>query len=140
NDRFRSFPVDAAAIVLSRCLADLLSSLVGLAVMVALGLAIGWRPDTTPAAAVLALALLLLLRLALLWIGIYVGYGATSVESVASVQILVWPVAFLSSVFVDPATMPTWLAAVAELNPVSGTASTVRDLLGAGSWPGRVVP
>lgn len=140
NDRFRSFPISSAAIVLGRCVADLLSSVVGLAVMVAFGLAIGWRPDTTPGAALAALALLLLLRFALLWVGVYVGYGATSVESVAYVQVLVWPVAFLSSVFVDPATMPAWLAAVAELNPVSATATTVRDLLGTASWPSRVVP
>lgn len=139
NDRFRSFPVHAAAIVLGRCVADLLSSLVGLTVMVLFGLAIGWRPHTTLAASIAALGLLLLLRFALLWVGVFVGYGARSVESVAYVQILVWPVAFLSSVFVDPATMPTWLAAVAELNPVSATASTVRDLLGAGTWPGAVV-
>lgn len=36
--------------------------------------------------------------------------------------------------------MPTWLPAVAALNPVPATASTVRDLLGAGTWPGAVVP
>lgn len=140
NDRFRSLPINAAAIVLGRCIADLLSSVIGLFVMVGFGLAIGWRPETTPAAALTALALLLLLRFALLWIGIYVGYRARSVESVAFVQILVWPVAFVSSVFVDPATMPIWLGALAELNPLSATAVTVRDLLGTVSWPSHVLP
>lgn len=140
NDRFRTYPINAAAIVLGRCLADLLSSLVGLVIMVGFGLAIGWRPDTTVGAALLALGLLLLLRFALLWVGITIGYRAASVESVAYVQILVWPIAFLSSVFVDPASMPVWLGAVAELNPVSATATTVRDLLGSASWPSQVVP
>jgi len=136
TDRFRSLPIHAPSIVLGRCLADLLGSLVGLAVMVSFGLAIGWRPDTTPAAALLALGLLLLLRVSLLWAGIAIGYAATSVESVAYVQILVWPVALLSSVFVDPATMPAWLGTIAQLNPVSATASTVRELLGTTGWPG----
>ncbi|WP_324653345.1 ABC transporter permease [Georgenia sp. H159] len=140
NDRFRSFPISSAAIVLGRCLADLASSLVGLGVMVVFGLVIGWRPDTTPAGAVLALAALLLLRFALLWVGVHIGYGAASVESVAYVQVLVWPVALLSSVFVDPAAMPAWLGTVAELNPVSTTATTVRELLGTATWPDAVLP
>nr|WP_255622492.1 ABC transporter permease [Tessaracoccus sp. OS52] len=140
NDRFRSLPIRATAIVLAKCMADLLNSLVGLAIMIGFGLAIGWRPDTTPAGAVLGLGLLALLRFALLWIGIFVGYRARSVESVAYVQILVWPVAFLSSVFVDPATMPAWLGAVAEFNPVSATATTLRDLLGTVTWSSQVVP
>lgn len=138
NDRFRSLPINSAAIVLAKCIADLLNSLIGLAVMVGFGLLLGWRPDTTVPAALMALALLVLLRLALQWVGIYVGYGARSVESVAYVQILVWPLALLSSVFVDPATMPAWLGAIAEINPVSTTASSVRDLLGTASWPGAV--
>ena len=136
NDRFRTFPIHSAAIVLGRCLADMLSSLVGLTVMVAFGFLLGWRvPDLSPGSASAALALLLLLRFALLWIGLYVGYGAKSVASVAYVQILVWPLAFFSSVFVNPATMPAWLGAVAEFSPVSATASTVRGLLGGTSWP-----
>jgi ABC-2 type transport system permease protein len=139
NDRLRSMPVPATAIVLGRCLADLLNSLVALTVMVGFGLALGWRPDTAPGAVLLALAALLLLRFALLWVGISIGYRASSVESVAYVQILVWPVAMLSSVFVDPATMPAWLGAVVELNPISVTATTVRDLLGTVTWPGQVM-
>lgn len=140
NDRLRTMPVNAAAIVLARCLADLVNSLVALTVIVAFGAILGWRPDTTPPAALLALATLMLLRFALLWVGISIGYQAKSVESVAFVQILVWPFALLSSVFVDPATMPTWLGVVAELNPVSATATTVRDLLGTVTWADHVLP
>lgn len=139
NDRLRSFPVNGASIVLGRCAADVASSLISLAVMVGFGFIAGWRPELTPQAVVTVLLLLLALRFSLLWIGIYVGYGAKSVESVAYVQILVWPVAFLSSVFVNPATMPGWLGTIAELNPVSGTATTVRDLLGSVAWPSQSV-
>lgn len=135
NDRFRSFPINAAAIVLGRCIADMISSLITLTLMVAFAFLIGWRPDTTPGNALLALVLLLLLRFAMLWIGLYIGYGAKSVEAVAYVQILVWPVAFFSSVFVNPATMPAWLGTIAEFNPVSATATAVRELLGAATWP-----
>lgn len=135
NDRFRSFPIGSASIVLGRCIADTISSLVGLTIMVGFGILIGWRPDLSPGPVLLALVLLLLLRFALLWIGICIGYGATSVESVAYVQVLVWPIAFFSSVFVNPATMPSWLGRIAEFNPVSATATAVRDLLGGATWP-----
>ncbi|HCG46679.1 ABC transporter permease [Corynebacterium flavescens] len=134
NDRLRSFPINAASIVLGRCIADMISSLITLAIMVAFALLIGWRPDTTPGNALLAFMILMLFRFAMLWIGLYIGYGAKSVESVAYIQILVWPIAFFSSVFVNPATMPAWLGALAELNPVSATASAVRDLLGSATW------
>jgi ABC-type multidrug transport system permease subunit len=46
------------------------------------------------------------------------------------VQILVWPLGFLSSAFVDPATMPGWLGAIAAWNPLSSTVTAVRDLFG----------
>lgn len=135
NDRLRSYPINGAAIVLGRAAADLISSLISLTLMVAFALAVGWRPDVGVPGAILALVLLLALRFALLWIGIFVGYGARSVESVAYIQIVTWPIAFLSSVFVNPATMPDWLGTLAELNPVSATATAVRELLGATSWP-----
>ena len=135
NDRMRSFPINSTAIVLGRAIADLLSSLISLALMAGFALALGWRPALDAANIALAVGLLLALRFALLWIGIFVGYGATSVESVAYVQILTWPIAFLSSVFVNPATMPGWLGTLAEANPISATATTVRELLGSTSWP-----
>lgn len=134
NDRLRSYPISGVAIVFGRALADLLSSLISLALMVAFAFAIGWRPDLSLDRVLLALALLLLLRFALLWFGIFIGYGAKSVESVAYIQILTWPVAFLSSVFVNPATMPTWLGAIVEFNPISATATAVRQLLGGTQW------
>ncbi|UFN45160.1 ABC transporter permease [Nocardioides okcheonensis] len=139
NDRFRSMPISAAAVPLARCLADMLGSAVGLGVMVLFGLAIGWRPGFGLGGALAAVALLTLLRFSLLWIGLTIGQRSTSVESVAFVQILVWPIAMLSSVFVDPATMPRVLRWVAELNPISATATTLRDLAGTATWSGQAL-
>ncbi|GAB3155464.1 ABC transporter permease [Micromonospora sonneratiae] len=134
NDRLRSLPINSASIVLGRCVADVVSSLATLALLLATGFLLGWRPDVGLLDGLVVLALLLLLRFALLWVGIYVGYGAASVESVAYVQILVWPIAFLSSVFVDPSTMPNWLGTLAEFNPVSATATAIREAVGGGIW------
>jgi ABC-type multidrug transport system permease subunit len=78
--------------------------------------------------------LLLLLRFALLWLGIFMGLMAKGPESVVAVQILVWPFSFLSNVFVDPTTMPSWLGAIARWNPLSATASASRELFMNPGW------
>ena len=138
TDRFRSLPMAPSAVVAGRCLADMLSSVVGLAVLLAAGLAIGWRPAGL-GPAVAAIGLLLLLRLAFLWIGIYLGLVTTDPGAVVAVQILVWPFAFLSNAFVAASVMPGWLATIAEWNPVAGTVTAVRELFGSpvgagGGW------
>ena len=106
TDRFRSMPMAPSAVVLGRSIADMLSSALGLSVMVACGLLVGWRWHGSIGQALLAVGLLLLLRFSLLWVGIFLGLVVKSPESVAAVQILVWPVLFLSNTFVSPETMP----------------------------------
>ncbi len=134
TDRFRSLPMAASAVVFGRCIADMLNSLVGLAIMLVAALLMGWRWHRGIDEALLAICLLLLLRFALLWIGIFIGLSASGPEAVSSVQVLEWPVAFLSSVFVDPATMPSWLGAIAQWNPLSAVATTTRALFGSPGW------
>jgi ABC-2 type transport system permease protein len=117
----------------------MVNSLVSLTMMVGGGLAFGWRWHYGLAAALAAFGLLLLLRFALLWVGIYLGVIASSPQVVTAVQILVWPVGFLSNVFVDPATMPGWLGAIAAWNPLSLTTLATRQFfgnpgLGGTSW------
>lgn len=139
TDRFRSLPMNSAAVVAGRCLADLLYAVIGLGLMILLALALGWRWQGTLLEATGAVGLLLLFRMALLWVGVSLGLAAGSPELVMAVQILIWPVSFLSSVFVDPSTMPGWLGMLAEWNPLSATATAARQLFGAplpagGSW------
>ncbi|GAA3418468.1 ABC transporter permease [Streptosporangium vulgare] len=137
TDRFRSMPMSASAVVTGRGIADMLNSVVGLAVMIVTGLLLGWRAGGGASAALTAVGLLLLLRFALLWVGIFVGLVAGGPEVVTSVQILVWPVGFLSSVFVDPGTMPGWLGTIAEWNPLSATATAARRLFDNPGWGGE---
>jgi ABC-2 type transport system permease protein len=136
TDRFRSLPMNAAAVVLGRCCADMINSVVALVVMVATGLAVGWRWHNGLAAALAAFGLLLLLRFALLWVGIYIGLRARSPQMVTAVQILVWPVGFLSSVFADPAAMSRVLGFIAAWNPLSITATATRELFGSPGYGG----
>ncbi|GIH26256.1 transport permease protein [Acrocarpospora phusangensis] len=136
TDRFRSLPMASSAVVTGRAAADLLNSVLGLAVLIGCGLAVGWRAQDGPGRAALAIGLLLLLRFALLWLGIWLGLVAGSPDLLVAVQILVWPIGFLSSALVSPATMPGWLGAIAEWNPLSATATAARELFGNPGWGG----
>jgi len=137
TDRFRSMPMATSAVVLGRSVADMLNSALGLVVMVACGLLVGWRWHGSLGEALLAVALLLLLRFSLLWVGIYLGLLAKNPEAVVAVQILVWPVLFLSNTFVAPGTMPGWLGAIAEWNPLSATVAATRELFANPGWGGE---
>ena len=128
-------PMAPSAVVVGRGSADLLNSALGLAVLVVCGLAIGWRWDGGTQA-LLAVGLLLLLRCSLLWVGIYLGLVAKNPEAVVAVQILVWPLGFLSNALVAPETMPGWLGAIVEWNPLSATISATRELFGNPGWGG----
>ncbi|MCX4676283.1 ABC transporter permease [Streptomyces sp. NBC_01433] len=138
-DRFRSMPMVSGAVLVGRSVADMLQSVAALAVMIGVGYAVGWRWHNGLGAALGAVGLLLLLRFAMLWVGIQLAMVAGRPEMVQAVQILVWPVGFLSNVFATPESMPRWLGAVVEWNPMSATATAVRDLFGnpggaTGSW------
>lgn len=130
TDRFRSLPLSSTSVALGRAIADLASSALSLGVLMLGGLLIGWRPTTGPAEIVLAVVLLLWLRFALLWLGIFLGLSFRSAGATTAVQVLVWPIGFLSTVFVSAETMPGWLGTVAEWNPVSATATATRELFG----------
>ncbi|MEV4266457.1 ABC transporter permease [Kribbella sp. NPDC049584] len=130
TDRFRSLPMSSTAVVLGRCIADMLDSMVTLLVLAVTGLALGWRWHEGLPSALAACGLLLLLRFALLWVGIFIGLTVKNAQSVTMVQVLVWPIGFLSSTFVATSTMPTWLGTIAQWNPLSSTATAARTLFG----------
>lgn len=129
-DRFRSMPMAVGAVLVGRSAADMLQSALSLVVLVGVGLAVGWTWHGSFAAFLGALGLLLLLRFAMLWMGIHLAMVAGKPELVVTVQILVWPVSFLSNAFATPESMPGWLGATVEWNPMSATATAVRDLFG----------
>lgn len=130
SDRFRAMPMSPSAVVVGRGAADMVDSLAALTVTALCGLAMGWRVHDGIVPALAGLGLLLLLRFALVWVGVYLGLVAKGPESVMMIQILVWPIGFLSSAMVAPSTMPGWLGSIAEWNPMSATVTACRDLFG----------
>jgi ABC-type polysaccharide/polyol phosphate export permease len=136
TDRFRSMPMAPSAVVAGRAAADLLNSVAVLAVLLACGLAVGWQWRHGIGPALLAIGLLLWLRFAFTWVGIHLALFVRDPQALVAVQILVWPLAFLSNALTSADRMPGWLGAVAEWNPLSATASAGRELFGNPGWAG----
>ncbi|MEV0894381.1 ABC transporter permease [Promicromonospora sp. MEB111] len=130
TDRFRSLPISGAAVPLGRAGADLVNSAAELAVLMVGGLLIGWSASGSVAATVLGVVLLLWLRFAMLVLGVFLGLTFRGEGGVTAVQVLVWPLGFLSNVLVAPESMPGWLAVLAQWNPISATAAACRELFG----------
>jgi ABC transporter DrrB family efflux protein len=129
-DRFRSMPMNPAAFVTGRGVSDVLHAGLDLVVLAAIALVIGWRSDGSWWATLAAFGLLVLLRFALIWVGIWLGLLVKNQEAAGNLFALAFPFGMISSVFTPPELMPDWLGVLARWNPVSSTASAVRELFG----------
>jgi ABC-2 type transport system permease protein len=130
TDRFRSMPMAPSAVVAGRGFGDVLGAAVDLLVLAVIALVIGWRSDGTLLETLYAFFLLLLLRFALIWIGIYLGLGVKNTEAAGNLFAVAFPFGMISSVFTPPSMMPDWLGFIAMWNPVSSTATAIRQLFG----------
>jgi ABC-2 type transport system permease protein len=130
-DRFKSLPMSRAAVLAGRTIADLLTQVIGLIVVVAAGLAIGWRVHTGPGDVLAALGLALLMGYAFTWMGACLGMFLRSTEAAqATGFVLFLPLTFISNAFVPTQGMPGWLQAFANWNPLSALAAACRHLFG----------
>jgi len=144
-DRFRSLPMSRAAVLTARTIADLLTQVIGAAVVAGVGLAIGWRVHTGPADVVEAFALALLFGYAFTWAGVCLGMVLRSPEAAQQSGFVIFlPLTFISSAFVPTQGMPGWLQPVAEWNPMSSLAAACRQLFGnpnpaslVNAWPAQ---
>jgi ABC transporter DrrB family efflux protein len=140
-DRFRSLPMAGAAVLAGRTLSDLVRLALTLTLMLAVGYGIGFRPQTG-LGLLGALAVGLLFGYAWSWVMALVGLLVRSAEAVqAATYLVVFPLAFTSSVFVPTQTMPGWLQPFAANQPVTVATNALRGLiLGQGALPpGRTV-
>ena len=129
-DRFRSLPVWRPALLVGMLLADVARYTMATVIMLGLGLALGFRPDGGPVGVVAAVALLLLFSFALSWLWTVLGMKMQTPEAVMQTSMTVmFPLTFASNVFVDPDTMPGWVQAFVNHNPVTHLTSAIRDLM-----------
>ncbi|MET7651742.1 MULTISPECIES: ABC transporter permease [unclassified Streptomyces] len=138
-DRFRSLPIWRPSTMVGYLLGDALRYTIASVVMLTVGIVLGYRPDGGLAGVIAGIALLVVFSFAFSWIWTMFGLLLRTEKSVMGVSMMViFPLTFLSNVFVDPRTMPGWLQAFVNNSPVTHLASAVRGLM-AGDWPGAEV-
>jgi ABC-2 type transport system permease protein len=128
-DRFRSLPMARSAVLAGRTLADVVTNLLSIIVLVITGLIIGFSFDASIAEILGGVALLLLFGHAFSWVFALLGLLVSSPEAANSVGfIVVFPVTFISSAFVPVESMPSVLQGFAEVNPITVTVDAMRSL------------
>lgn len=127
-DRLRSLPVARWGLVSGRALADTGLVTWGLAVTVAIGFLVGFRLHGDTAEALAAFGLCVVFGFAFTWVFICIGLQAGSAQAAQGMALLVFPLTFVSSAYVPVASMPGWLQAFAEHQPITPMVDAVRCL------------
>jgi ABC transporter DrrB family efflux protein len=128
-DRFRSLPMSRSAVLAGRTLSDIATNGISITVMLVVGVIIGFGFSSSFSHVVLGILILLLFGYAFSWVFAFIGLTSSSPEAAQSVGfILIFPLTFVSSAFVPPATMPASLQWFAEWNPFSITVNAIRAL------------
>jgi len=134
-DRFRTLPVWRPAALVGMIFGDVLRYLLAATTIMVVGLILGFRPEGGVPGVLGGVALLIVFSFAFSWIWTMFGLLLRTEKSVMGVSMMViFPLTFLSNVFVDPKTMPGWLQAFVNNSPITHVASAVRGLM-AGDWP-----
>jgi ABC-2 type transport system permease protein/oleandomycin transport system permease protein len=128
-DRFRSLPMSRSAVLVGRTVSDLVRNAAVVAVMLGVGLLVGFRPSGSVGAIILAFALLFLTSFAFSWIGVVIALSLKTVEAVQSAGFIwLFPLTFASSAFVPTDSMPSWLQGFAVNQPFTVVVNAVRAL------------
>ncbi|WP_205698011.1 ABC transporter permease [Conexibacter sp. SYSU D00693] len=143
-DRFRSLPMSRWAVLAGRTIADVVTNLVGIVILLATALIIGFSFDANVVEVVGGIGLLLLFGYAFSWVFAYIGLVVNTPEAANSFGFMaIFPLTFISSAFVPVDSMPAGLEWFAEINPFTVVVDAMRTLwvgadggsvLGAIAW------
>ena len=127
--RFRTMAIFRPAVLTGHVVSSLAQTMVGLAVVVAIALAAGFRPNATPVEWVAAVGLLAMITLALTWLSVAFGLVTRSVETASNLPLPLILLPFLGSGFVPTGSMPGPVRWFAEHQPFTAIMETLRGLL-----------
>lgn len=131
-DRFRSLPIWRPSHLVGALLGDLFRYTIASVIVLALGLIIGFRPHGGVVGVAAGVALLLLFSFSMSWVWTMLALILRTEQAVMGVSMLIlFPLTFASNIFVDPTTMPGWLQAFVEVNPISKLVTACRGLMQA---------
>jgi ABC-2 type transport system permease protein len=129
-DRFRTLPIWRPAPIVGALIGDLGRYLLAAGLVVGLGLVMGYRAGGGVPGVLAAVALVVIFASTLSWAWVALGLVLRTPTAVMNLGfVLMFPLTFLSNVFVDPSTMPTWLRQVSDANPISHLVSATRALM-----------
>jgi ABC transporter DrrB family efflux protein len=127
-DRLRSLPIPRASVLAGRALADTAVLTWNLAVTVAIGFAVGFRLHGTIAAGLVAFGLCVVFGFAFIWLFVTIGLFAGNAQAAQGMSLMVFPLTFVSSAYVPVDSMPGWLQAFADHQPITPMVDAVRNL------------
>ena len=129
-DRFRSLPIWSLAPFAGLMVGDILRHLIAGGIILTIGLILGFRPEAGILGVIAAFALLLAVGFGMGWIFIVLGLLLKTPMTVMTIGFaFIFPLVFASNIMVEPATMPGWLRAFVDVNPVSLMTSAIRGLM-----------
>lgn len=138
-DRFRTLPIWRPAALVGALYGDILRYIMASLVIVAVGLVLGYRPGGGIPGVVAGVGLLVLFAFAFSWVWNLLGLMMRDEKGVTNVSmLLLFPLTFVSNVYVDPSTMPGWLQAVINSNPITHLVTAVRSVMSGESNVGEI--
>lgn len=129
-DRFRSLPMASSSLIVGHIISDLVRNVISGAVIIAVGFAVGFRPNASLKNWLAVIGLGLLFSLAISWLSAIMGIMVKSLEAAQWMGfVIIFPLTFISSAFVPTDTMPSVLQAFAENQPLTQVINAIRSLL-----------
>ncbi len=139
-DRFRSMPIWRPAPIIGGLIGDTGRYLLASTLVIGLGLLMGYNPAGGPGGTLAAVALVLTFAFGMGWIWTSLGLLMRSPRAIMSIGLTVlFPLTFVSNVFVDPATLPPWLHTFVDLNPISHLVTAERGLMNGTATAGQII-
>ncbi len=139
-DRFRSMTIWRPAPIIRNVIGDAGRYLLASSLVVELGLLMGYRPAGGPEGIAAAVGLVLVFAFGAGWMWTALGLLMRSPRAITRIGLTVlFPLMFLSNVFVEPATMPGWLRTFVNINPISYLVSAARGWMAGSASTGQVV-
>ncbi|WP_394892669.1 ABC transporter permease [Mesorhizobium sp. AaZ16] len=139
-DRFRSLPIWPLSPFAGLMVGDILRHLIAASIILTIGLILGYRPEAGILGVLAAFAMLVAIGFGMGWVFIVLGLLIRTPTTVMTLGFtFLFPLVFASNIMVDPATMPDWLRAFVDVNPVSLMTTALRGLMGGGASLGQIL-
>ncbi|NEE02166.1 ABC transporter permease [Phytoactinopolyspora halotolerans] len=129
-DRFRSLPIARGAPLIGSVLGDMIRYVIAVVTVFAVAYLMGFRVETDLASALGAVLLCVALGFSLSWLSVFIGVAVKDENVVTTVAFLgIFPLTFGTDMVAPKETLPGWLQAWTDINPVSHAMDATRGLL-----------